>query len=286
MKKLLLSFPYLFAAFLSIAQAPKEKSLLWKIEGKGLEAPSYLYGTIHVMCPDDISVSPKLKSAFESTGQLYLELDMDNPATMLKMAMGMMMRDGSSLKTLLSEEDYDSVATIFQTKTGMPLSMMNRAKPILLMGMIYPSILGCQPEGWEQVLMKMAKEKTMSVLGLEKVEDQLGVLDSIPYKVQAEMFMKTMYNMDSARLGFEKLVDVYKRQDIQQMIQMNTEDEDFGEYEGVMLKKRNENWIPVIAEAMKSKPSFFAVGAGHLAGEYGVISLLRKQGYKVKPVKR
>jgi uncharacterized protein len=285
MKKLLLSFSYVFTAFLSIAQAPKEKSLLWKIEGNGIEAPSYLYGTIHVMCPDDITISTSLRSAFNSTQQLYLELDMDNPATMLKMAMGMMMRDGSSLKTLLSEKDYDSVATIFRSKTGMSLGMMNRAKPILLMGMVYPSILGCQPEGWEQQLMKMAKEKTMSVYGLEKVEDQMGVLDSIPYKVQAEMFMKTMYDIDSARSGFQKLVEVYKQQDIQQMIKMNTEDDDFGDYESVMLKKRNESWIPVIATAMKNKTSFFAVGAAHLAGDFGVISLLRKQGYKVTPVK-
>jgi uncharacterized protein len=285
MKKLLLTLPYLFAAIFSIAQAPKEKSLLWKIEGKGLTKPSYLYGTIHIMCPDDIDVRPNLRSAFNSTEQLYLELDMDDVSTMTKMMFGMMMNDGSSLKTLLPEKDYDSVSTIFKHTTGMALGAMSRVKPILLMSMVYPSMLGCKPEGWEQTFMKMAEEKKIEVLGLEKVEDQMNVMDSIPYKVQADMFMRTMYNLDSTKASFAKMVEVYKQQDLQALAEEDSNDDDFGKYEDVMLNKRNRNWIPVIAKAMKSKSSFFTVGAGHLAGENGVISLLRKQGYKVAAVK-
>ncbi len=286
MKKLLLSVPYLFTAMFSIAQAPTEKSLLWKIEGKELTKPSYLYGTIHIMCPDDISVSPKLLSAFNSTQQLFLELDMDDPSTMAKMMMGMMMNGDNDLQTLLPAKDFDSVSAIFQSKTGFPLNMLSRAKPILLMSMIYPSLLGCSPEGWETEFMKLAKEKDMNIFGLEKVEEQIGVLDSIPYEVQADMFLKTMYNLDSAKQSFDKMVEVYRKQDIQEMIKMTSEDEDFGDYEEVMLKKRNENWIPIIESAMKEKPSFFAVGAAHLGGNIGVINLLRKQGYKVTAVKQ
>jgi uncharacterized protein YbaP (TraB family) len=285
MKKLLLTIPYLFVAFFSVSQAPKEKSLLWKIEGNGLTKPSYLYGTIHIMCPDDIEIRPGLRAAFNSTQQLYLELDMDDPSTMVKMMSGMMMTDGSSLKTLLSEKDYDSIAVIFKQKTGMPLSLMSRAKPILLMSLLYPSMLGCQPEGWEQAFMKMAKENNIETSGLEKVEEQVSVLDSIPYKVQAEMFLKTMYNLDSTKASFNKMVEIYKQQDLQALGEESSKDDDFGDYEEVMLKKRNRNWIPVITAAIKNKPGFFAVGAAHLAGEYGVISLLRKQGYTVTPVK-
>lgn len=285
MKKLLTVLSCFFAAGFSFSQAPKEKSLLWKVEGNGLSKPSYLYGTIHIMCPDDIKVTPALKSAFNSTGQLYLELDMDDLSTMTGMLLGMMMTDGSSLKTLLPQSDYDSLAVIFKKQTGMALGAMSRVKPIMLMSVLYPSMLGCQPEGWEQVFMKMAGEKKMETLGLEKVQDQVGVLDSIPYKVQAEMFMKTLYNMDSTKISFNKMLEIYKRQDLQAMQQMSTEDEDYGVYEDIMLKNRNARWIPVIMKAMKRKPSFFAVGAAHLAGENGVISLLRRKGYKVAPVK-
>ena len=37
-------------------------------------------------------------------------------------------------------------------------------------------------------------------------------------------------------------------------------------------------------KAMQAKPTFFAVGAGHLGGEKGVLNLLKKQGYTVKAV--
>lgn len=285
MKKFLLSIPYIIAGFFATAQAPTEKSLLWKIGGKGLSQPSYLYGTIHIMCPDDINISPALQTAFNGTKRLYLELDMDDPSTMLKMMTGMMMSDGSSLQSLLGEKDYDSVAAIFKTQTNMPLAMMSRAKPILLMSMIYPSLLGCSPDSWEQAFMRLAAEKEMEVLGLEKVEDQISVLDSIPYEAQAKLLMKTLYNLDSARISFGKMVEVYKNQDIAEMIRMSAADEDYGDYEEVMLKRRNANWIPVMAAAMEEKPSFFAVGAAHLGGDYGVISLLRKKGYTVTPVK-
>jgi uncharacterized protein YbaP (TraB family) len=285
MKKLLFSLPCLLTAYFTTAQVPNEKSLLWKIEGKTLSQPSYLYGTIHIMCPDDITISTKLKTAFNSTRQLYLELDLDNPSTMARMMMGMMMTDGSSLKTLLAQKDYDSVAAIFQSTTRLSLNMLNRAKPILLMSMIYPSLLGCTPEGWEQAFMKMAKEKEMNILGLEDVTDQISVLDSIPYQVQANMFLKTMYNLDSARTSFNKMVEIYKKQDIEEMIRMTSADEDYGDYEQVMLVKRNRNWIPVMEQAMEKNPSFFAVGAAHLGGEHGVIRLLRDAGYTVTAVK-
>jgi uncharacterized protein YbaP (TraB family) len=53
----------------------------------------------------------------------------------------------------------------------------------------------------------------------------------------------------------------------------------------LLLDRRNRNWIPVMESAMKNSSTFFAVGAGHLAGNQGVLELLRKQGYKVKGIK-
>lgn len=177
------------------AQIPREKTLLWKIEGQGLKAPSDLYGTMHLMCTDDIEVTPQLESAFNSTKQLLLELDMDDPGMMLTMMAGMSMKDSFKLSNLLSKEDYDSVAKIFRTQTGMSLTMLNKTKPVLLMSMIYPSLLGCAPEGWESRFQAMAKEKSMELKGLETIQEQMAVFDSIPYKVQAEMFRKTMYGI-------------------------------------------------------------------------------------------
>ena len=63
----------------SIGQTPTENALLWEISGKGLQKSSFLYGTIHVICPDDLNISATTKTAFNKTEQLYLELDLDDP---------------------------------------------------------------------------------------------------------------------------------------------------------------------------------------------------------------
>ena len=66
-------------AFAGIA-SNAQNSLLWKISGNGLSAPSYLYGTIHITC--DATLDAATRSAMDKTQQLYLELDMDDESMM------------------------------------------------------------------------------------------------------------------------------------------------------------------------------------------------------------
>lgn len=266
------------------AQVPTEKSLLWQITGKGIEKPSYLYGTIHLMCPTDLKVPAVVQEKFNSTQHLFLEVDMDDPAMMQEMVAGMMMKDTTTLKSLLGDESYAHLSKLFSSKTGLPLEMLKKTKPMLLMALVYPSMLGCQPDSWEKVFQTMAKSKNMQLSGLEKVSDQINVFEKIPYKVQAEMLLQMMDNLDSSKASFENMVEIYKTKDINKLHQMTTSDKDFGEYEALLLNDRNKNWIPVITKQAQQMPTFFAVGAGHLGGENGVINLLRKQGFSVKPI--
>jgi uncharacterized protein YbaP (TraB family) len=130
----------------------------------------------------------------------------------------------------------------------------------------------------------MAKEKSIEIKGLEKLQDQIDVFDKIPYKVQSDMLVKTLLNIDSAKIEFHEMLDVYKKKDINQLNILTSKQEDFGEYQNILLNDRNRNWIPIIGEEAKKRPTFFAFGAGHLGGETGVISLLRKTGFTVKPI--
>ncbi|WP_332913994.1 TraB/GumN family protein [Algoriphagus boritolerans] len=63
----------------------QESSLLWKISGNGLEKESYLFGTIHIICKSDFLMDERITTAFESTEELILELDMSDPQLQLKM---------------------------------------------------------------------------------------------------------------------------------------------------------------------------------------------------------
>ncbi len=284
MMKQLISFVLpLVIGYPGLAQEKEASSLFWKISGNGAQ-PSYLLGTMHLMCPSDIVMSDQMKQAFKSTEKLYLELDMDDPRMMVEAMAGMKMSGDESLDSLLGKEEFDSVSAVFQKLTGFPLTFMKKAQPMMLMSLVYPSLLNCPPQGWETKLMAMAKEENKEILGLEKVAEQLAVFNQIPYEVQARMFVSTLMNIDSTKEEFQKMVATYKSKDLAALHKMATEDADFSKYEESMLVNRNRNWIPVIKNAVKENSVFIAVGAAHLPGQTGVIALLREQGFTVVPL--
>ena len=265
------------------AQAPKDKSLLWEVSGKGITQSSYLFGTIHLMCPDQLKMPAVVREKFNASKQLFLEIDLDDPGMMMEMMNGMQMHDSNTIETMMGS-NFEKANTVFQSKTGVSLKMLNSAKPFLIMSMIYPSLLNCQPVSWELEFQKMAKEKQLSIQGLEKLSDQINVLEKIPYKVQSNMLEKMLQNLDSSRLAFLEMTNVYNAKDINKLYEITKSDTDFGDYESTLLDDRNHNWVPVIGQQAIKMPTFFAFGAGHLGGDKGVINLLRKAGYTVKPI--
>jgi uncharacterized protein YbaP (TraB family) len=284
--KFFLSLLVIITALTVHAQSALQKTLLWQITGPGIKAPSYLYGTIHLMCPQDIVVSTVLRAKFYSTKQLYLELDMDDPTVMAKTMSQMNMKNDTTLQQLLPAAQYDSVAAAFKQLTKLPLEMMQGMKPELLETVIYPSLLGCDgAEAWEQKFAKMAKANNMEIKGLEQVEDQLKIFDEIPYALQAKEFAETVLNIDSVKKGFNDMLNMYRQKDLEGLNKISDDsDETFAGYGDLLLKNRNQKWIPEIIEQAKLKPTFFAVGAAHLGNNIGVINLLRQQGYIVTPV--
>jgi uncharacterized protein len=98
--------------------------------------------------------------------------------------------------------------------------------------------------------------------------------------------LQTMINnFDKSIEEFKKLVAIYKQQDVEGLFKLTTASPELMDAQNDLLVKRNNNWIPVMQKNMEAKACFFAVGAAHLGGDIGVINLLRKQGYTVKPVK-
>ncbi|MBN9298357.1 MAG: TraB/GumN family protein [Filimonas sp.] len=279
----LLLFTLLLLVSTAFGQAPKEKTLLWEISGKGISKPSYLYGTYHLVCPNDLQVSPVITQKFATTQRLFLELDMDEPGMQMKTMQFAIMQDSSTLKSLLGK-DYDSVAALFTRKTSLPMAFLGKIKPAVLGMMLYPSMMNCTPEGWEMVFMQLAKDRKMDIAGLETVEFQMGIFDSIPYKEQALQLKEMLYKYDSLVKENKKMIQLYKNKDLPALYAQLQNDKDMKDYEDVLLIKRNKSWIPTIETETKKQPIFIAVGAGHLAGKNGVIALLRKKGYTVKPV--
>jgi uncharacterized protein YbaP (TraB family) len=285
MKKIFVAVSFCAMHFFATAQTELENTLLWQITGPGISSPSYLYGTIHLMCPDEIKVSDTLRARFYQTKKLFLEIKLDDPSVMLKMMQQMKMKNDTTLQQLLTPAEYDSVEVQFKKLTGMSLSMMNNMKPELLESLIYPSLLGCKgAEAWEQKFEQLAQANNMEINGLEDVDDQIKIFDEIPYKDQAEELAETLNNIDSTKQSFNRLLQLYKEKNLNALCKMLNEDSDLSQYDDILLNNRNKKWIPEIIKQAKLEPGFFAVGAGHLGNANGLINLLIQQGYTVSPV--
>jgi uncharacterized protein len=269
----------------ALGKPPVQKNLLWEISGQGLKQPSYLFGTIHIACSDQLILSSALKKAFNSSRQLYLEVDLDDPNIAKNSLDGSMLKAGSSLKDYLSVKDYAKANQFFQKNISLPLDSLSTIKPIFLSVMIYPVLLNCKLASWEDKLMELARSQKKDVLGLETIQDQFDAIDSIPPKVQAEQMMEMINDLPSAKKQVSELLTAYRNQDISQLHQLISKSSGMKpEYEAAIIDNRNRKWIPKILKAAKTKPTFFGVGSGHLGGNYGVIALLRQSGYVVKPV--
>ncbi len=268
-------------------------SLLWKIDGNGLKAPSYLFGTIHLICENDVVMSKATKRVFSQTKQLAMEIDMGNVEggdMFGLLEKGALMKGDTTLEMLLDTASMEFVRAYFQDSLGVPLfPPMNRMKPMFLGTMLLEGEQECEQTSYEEEFVSLAKKQKKPTLGIETVEEQLALFDYLPYKQQAEMLvgdLKSMMNpsTEASGLSLQSVTKLYKEGKISDLLEL-LRTQEAGEFEEVLLNRRNRAWIPILERMIRSKSTFIAVGAGHLAGEQGVINLLRKQGFRLTPVR-
>jgi len=206
------------------------------------------------------------------------------------MLSNLMMKDGTTLIELLTDDEYNEVAAYFD-KMGIPMFLLGKVKPMFLSMLAEVNLDPTEMQSdeiisYEMELYERAQTAEKGVGGLETMRYQMSLFDSIPYKDQAMMLLDAVRGTNTDSDMFDQTVEFYKHQNIEGMLHMVGESQagENASYENVLINNRNQNWIPVISKMMKTGPVFFAVGAGHLAGEQGVINLLKKQGYKLTPV--
>jgi uncharacterized protein len=273
------------------------KSLLWEISGKDLKQPSFLYGTIHLIPKSEFFLTDATQKALEASQKLTFEInmkDMNNPLALLGVMTKALMPGGKRLKDYLTEDDYSLVQHHFDS-LGLPLKILERVKPMFLSVMVGNDGEKISLEGttdtkkstsYEMELMQIGEKQKKEFAGLETVDFQMSIFDSIPYQAQADMLVKTIKSKGGGEDEYQTMIDMYKAQDIEAMSKMlGSEDQtDLAKYEKMLITSRNRNWIPIMQKMMKEKQTFFAVGAGHLGGAMGVVSLLKQAGYKLKPL--
>ncbi|MDD2793755.1 MAG: TraB/GumN family protein [Sediminibacterium sp.] len=265
-------------------RAQAQSSLLWEISGKEQKHPSYLFGSFHLMCKNDFSYGPKLSERIRQTEQFYAELDLTQSGLQAALMQGLTLK-GTTLSQLMGSQDYEKARTAFKQITGMDLQLFNQFKPFMSLNLLALYAIPCsdkvQPE---TQLFQIASEQKIPVAGLETLADQLAAIDAQPIESQLKTLSATLQNYDSVKLVMKQLLQAYQLNNsdsLYRFMQSNSK-EDYFEKE--LIEKRNQRWIPVMDRAIRNKPTFFVVGAGHLGGSSGLIALLRKIGYTLRPL--
>ncbi len=302
MKKIFFALWLLFIITFTIpAQNNSEKTgaLLWKISGKGLVQPSYIFGTHHAYPLSFLDSVPGVKTAFESCEQMVGELLLsDMTALTMELQTAGTMPQDTTYHMLLTEEDYQFVDQQLASLLGVGLQILGRFKPSML-SMTYTMILFQkmfpqmnQGEAMDMWFQQQAVNRQMPIVGLETVQDQIdAIINFSSLKRQSQDLVCGLRNVAYMETQAKQLNRLYRSADLTQMDALaNGEDKGpcpWNEAEEAALNKnRNEQWLKKLPGLMAAKSCFVAVGCIHLVGEVGLLVGLEQMGYTVEPVRK
>jgi hypothetical protein len=228
-------------------------------------------------------------TVIEKVNEVYFEIDLDNMGLMMTALRHMSMRNDTLLSDLLPEEDLKELETYFSGKMPLPFGVLKRVKPMLLAGMLSEQMLPCKAgSGTEMLISEVAAERKIPTKGLETPEYQFGLFDSIPYAYQAQELLKAVREGDKEPKDdgvTTKMLTAFQAQDLEELAKLTAgESSGISEYLDLLVYNRNKNWVEQFSKIAPEGSFLFAVGAGHLPGDNGVLKLLEKKGFSVRPL--
>lgn len=227
--------------------------LLWQITGNGLKKPSYLFGSYHSNNPKVFKLSDSTFAAFYNSEALVLEADIYQLFTQYDMRLNAL-----NLK-------FDS--------NGKPYTTNNKASLTK-----YGNEDG-RPQFLDLYFQQLAYNMNKSFFPLESVEEQMEAFESVYERTPAQK------SLEQLKIIQDRLFNAYLRGDIEQVktiIQSQLSDSK-NAYDRLIVK-RNVNMMNGIDSLIRKKSLFVVVGCGHLAGNEGLITLLKAKGYNLRQV--
>lgn len=279
--------------------ADQTNSLLWKVSGNGLKSASYLFGTHHLIPISFLDEITGIREAFEDTEQTVGELDMSKMNEMqMQIMMASVLPESYNYQTLLNESDYELLNKNLTEQIGVGLDQLGKMKPAMLNNLLvithyqklYPEMNN--KTGIDQYFQDEAAKRSRPVIALETADDQIyALLGHQSVERQTDMLMCMIKHPELLEKQMSEMQTAYLAQDLGALDTLYKEElpddpcPSTQEEKDVMNKDRNEKWLKDLPEIMQEKSSFIAVGCLHLVGDDGLITGLRKLGYKVEPVK-
>ena len=271
----------------------KYPSLFWEISKDSIDV-SYLYGTMHSTDSRVHELSDSVKLFFEQCEAVALELIMDS-VDVFGVMQGMFMKD-TTLRMLYEREQYKKVKKYLRKQflKNKELALVSlifdidKVKPMFLSTLVSEA----KPENAADLPLDMylgewGKKQNMKLIGIETFDEQIAALDAIPLKQQAEMLLEQIDMAASSDTMNSTMMSLYLAQDLDGLLLFYEGfDEDMvsDSFDDALIRKRNVVMAERMDKIVQEQKTFMAVGALHLPGENGVIELLRKKGYQVRPI--
>jgi uncharacterized protein YbaP (TraB family) len=270
------------------AVAAATRNLAWKVSGR--QTAVYLVGSVHVLSADYYPINPAIETAFKDSDLLVEEVDLAEglePELQLRMLTRGMLPPGQSLDTVVSPATFTLLGQTLMG-LGMPIEPLKRFKPWLLALTLVD--LSATKAGFEANLgldrhfYDLAKADGRLIQGLETPEFQISRFDEMSMSQQDRLLASTLKDVATATESLTKLADAWKSGDVGLIERLAFEDfKTEPEMYQRFLVDRNRNWLPKIDALFNRRGrAFVVVGAAHLVGPDGLITMLKAKGYTVE----
>lgn len=288
--KIVLLLVVFFSTETIFAQA--YRSLLWQIGGNGTKQASYLYGTMHSRDLRVHDLSDSVYVAIERCPAMALEI-VTQERDQLSMMSKIFMRD-STLRQLYTPSDYAKVSSAIQQKMGTMslLFKTDKIKPMFLVTML--TELSTPTDTLRQqaavpldsFLQQWGEENKKKLIGIETIDEQMKAIDKISLRDQAQMLLQFLSDEQQSDSLENAMMRYYLQQNLDSLwlLYQSQGGNNFNALDQSLIQIRNQNMAQRIDSIIQRQTTFIAIGALHLPAPNGVIELLRKRGYIIKPV--
>ena len=259
----------------------RRRTLLWRINSGHLK-DSYLFGTMHVRDERVFGYFEMVKPFLLSTNVYAAEMDLGQAGEFGQVE-DALMPDGLRLTNLIPSRKYDKLRRILRKAFGLELMMFDRLYPMLIVNQIAEAQLGRQHrDALDHAMWTFAEASGKEMLGVESYREQVGIMKQLPLDAQIRQLLEIGRNPSRIRRSTHKLIELYIRMDLQGMYRYSKKG--MGKMRQILIYSRNAFMARRIADLVREESCFIAVGAGHLAGGKGLISMLKSIGITLEPI--
>jgi uncharacterized protein len=261
------------------------QALLWRITSPDSSRTGHLLGTVHSRDARAYGQMPQALPIIADCDGVYGELDLDvAKADKAKLMKAMMLPPGKSLRDLYSARKYKRVEAALKKHLGPLALMMKNLKPIYLSAMLAEGQeRKDSAEVLDEYVLHHAQALGKTIGGLETVEEQMATMDRMTLPEQADLLYEALRSKAGEK-DLEKLLTAYAAQDLTAIHALMQKGVGTATFDRALIQDRNHTMAHRMDSLMTQRRCFFAIGAAHLPGEEGVLTLLRQLGYRVEAV--